>query len=497
MAAENSERMGALMTIFKGCHKANIILTFPFGVAPQLGELKVIFQEAWNAGVVDIAVVLANSLSCEVFSFVPFKGDGVCYDTTPILLNSWKRHAKQAENVSKTCFPESKIYDLQSCELIMIHFNHNSLAVYASAAEYVALFMNASVRPVLVAPSDVHFPRKEGIKSVGNATDIILSRMYLTVDAAGLFAFSLFVEFTHIALVVPRRTIAAVQWSRLITEFSWMLWCGIGVSFVASVATFYVLFKGRKALFQIILYVLQLLLDQAWAGSIGKWHIRMYLLSWVLFSFVVTASYMCSLLSKLTVPLSEDSFKNIHEFLESRLVIHVPADTKEILEKQIFSNGPYELLIRQFRSVNKTYANVVDKHRQDIAYIINKDDFEILFANLPYRVLGDEPLMTRVTTPMVLPKPSPYERLFTAALLRAEACGVFLRLHRIFDARVERAKWRRKRLLGGTRKPLSLKSLSVVFIIWLLGCAFASLAFIFECGYYHLYFISVMFTGSN
>jgi len=65
MATDNCSRMHALMTEFKGCHKANIILTFPVGLKPQLGELKSIFEEAWNAGVVDIAVFLESSLSCD------------------------------------------------------------------------------------------------------------------------------------------------------------------------------------------------------------------------------------------------------------------------------------------------------------------------------------------------------------------------------------------------------------------------------------------------
>jgi len=139
--------------------------------------------------------------------------------------------------------------------------------------------------------------------------------------------------------------------------------------------------------------------------------------------------------------------------------------------------------------VNKTYEDIVDEDRGDIAYIINKNDFELMFANLSYRVLGDEPLMILVSTPMVIAKPSLYERLFTAALLQAEARGVFHRVLGVFDDLKDIATWRRKNSLKRTRLPLSLESLLVVFMIWLIGCGFALLAFVFECGHYHLYYI--------
>jgi len=138
MAAESSARMRALMTKFKGFHKANVILAFPYAVIPQLGELKLIFEEAWNAGVVDISVVLESSLSCEVFSYVPFRGDGVCHDTTPILLNSWEVSTERAQDVSKTYFPANKISNLQTCELSITCTLRSLFNLYEPVAEYAA-----------------------------------------------------------------------------------------------------------------------------------------------------------------------------------------------------------------------------------------------------------------------------------------------------------------------------------------------------------------------
>jgi len=483
MAAENSARMRALMTTFKGCHKANIILTFPFGVVPQLGELKLIFDEAWNAGVVDIAVVLATSLGCKVFSYVPFKGDGVCYDTNPILLNSWKRYTIRAENVSKTCFPENKISNLQTCDLLMVYGHKFMFQTYGAVAEYMARAMNASLRMKYVAFANY-------LSFDGNETCVFLGRSHLTVDLAKFYAFPLHLEFTLVSLAVPRRIISAVQWFRLVDELSPMLWCGIGISFVASVPMFYVLFGGRRDVFQILLFVLQLLLSQSADCRTRKLHFRIYLLSWILFSFIVSSSYLCSLLSKLTVPFSEDAIKNMHDFIESGLEIHVPASIRELLEKDLFENSPYQILMGKFRSVNKAYIDMVDEDRQDIAYVISKEDFEILFESLPYRVLGDEPLMSRAISPMILKKPSPYERVFTTAVLKADAFGAFLQPRRMFDNLEEKALWRRKNALKGTPEPLSLKNLLVVFLIWLIGCGFALLAFVVECGRHYIFFIS-------
>jgi len=180
----------------------------------------------------------------------------------------------------------------------------------------------------------------------------------------------------------------------------------------------------------------------------------------------------------------------MHDFVESGLEIHVPASIRETLEKEVFKSSPYQFLMEKFRSVNKAYIDMVDEDRQDVAYIINQEDFEMLFENLPYRVLGDEPLMSRVSSPMILKKPSPYERLFATALLKAEAFGVFLRRRRMFYNIEERAQWRRENALRRTPEPLSLKSLLVVFLIWLIGCGFALLAFVFECGRHHICFIS-------
>jgi len=333
MAAENSARIRALMAEFEACHRANIILTFPFGVAPQLGELKSIFEDAWNAGVVDIAVVLATSQGCKVFSYVPFKSDGVCHDTTPTLLSSWKRYPNRAENISRVFFPDNKISNLQTCELLMVYGHKFFFKTYVPVAEYLATAMNASLKTEFVEHPDF-------LNFDGNATCVVIRTTLFTVDVAQSHAFPLRIEFLQVFLVVPRRIISSVQWFRLADELSPMFWCGIGISFVASVLIFYVLFGGRKDLFQSFLFVLQLLLSQSADCRIRKLHFRIYLLSWILFSFIVSSSYLCSLLSKLTVPFSEDAIKNMHDFVESGLEIHVPASIRELLEKELFENSP-------------------------------------------------------------------------------------------------------------------------------------------------------------
>jgi len=177
MATENSSRMRALMTEFKGCHKANIILTFPFGVIPQLGELKLIFEEAWNAGVVDIAVVLDTSLGCKVFSYLPFKSDGVCEDTTPTVLSSWERHPNRAENISRVLFSHNKISNLQTCELLMVYGHKLLFRTYLPVAEYLATAMNASLRTKLEEYSDF-------LNFDGNATCVVVRTTLFTVDVA-------------------------------------------------------------------------------------------------------------------------------------------------------------------------------------------------------------------------------------------------------------------------------------------------------------------------
>jgi len=366
----------------------------------------------------------------------------------------------------------------------MVYGHKFLFKTYVPVAEYLATAMNASLRTEFVEhPNFFNFD--------GNATCVVIRKTLFTVDVAQSHVFPLRIEFLQVFLAVPRRIISSVQWFRLADELSPMFWCGIGISFVASVPIFYVLFGGRKDLFQSFLFVLQLLLSQSAHCRIRKLHFRIYLLSWILFSFIVSSSYLCSLLSKLTVPFSEDAIKNMHDFVESGLEIHVPAEVREIAEKELFENSPYRFLMGKFRSVNKEYIDIVDRDRQDVAYIINKEDFEILFGNLPYRVLGDEPLMSRPTTHILLKKPSPYERVFTTALLEAEAVGFFRQRRRmVFDNLEEKAQWRRENALKRTPEPLSLKSLLVVFLIWLIGCSFALLAFVVECGRHYICFIS-------
>ena len=180
----------------------------------------------------------------------------------------------------------------------------------------------------------------------------------------------------------------------------------------------------------------------------------------------------------------------MHDFIESGLEIHVPASIRDLLEKGLSENNPFQFLVGKFRIVNIAYIDMVYEDRQDIAYVINKEDFEMLFKSLPNRNLGYEPVMSCVTSPMILKKPSPYERLFTTALLKAEAFGVFRKRRRIFDILEEKAQWRRENALKGTPKPLSLNSLLVVFVTWLIGCGFALLTFVVECGRHYICFIS-------
>jgi len=67
------------------------------------------------------------------------------------------------------------------------------------------------------------------------------------------------------------------------------------------------------------------------------------------------------------VPFSENAIKNVRDFIESGMDIHVPAETREIVEKQLFENSPYRFLMGKFRSVNKEYVDMVDRDRQDVA----------------------------------------------------------------------------------------------------------------------------------
>ena len=473
IASDDSEEIPTMFIASTKCHRANIILRYPTNVVPQWAELKRLFDEAWKLGIIDIVVVATSSSNCLVFSYNPFKEFGVCYDTSPELINSWKRDITPKRSVNY--FPENKISTLRSCKLVFEHYQNDTdiLWYWRPLLEILEVALNAT-RQMFFRP-DIYFDTP---KSDGNSSRVVLSYYKADYEVSEFFVIPLFFYLAHIVLALPHQPVSSLQWSRLLNELSVYVWYGVGVSIIVTVVFMYASMKGSKDLMRVVTFCLRTLLASPTSPLRLRGFARLYLAQWLLFCLVLDATYHSKLLSKLTVPLSDESIKSIEDFIRSPLVLYFPETDADFIKLAVLQEPRFQGLQDKAVFVNRTYRDMVDPNRQDIAYIVFQSDFESLFINKTYYSLADPVFVRQTALPIRLTKPSPYERFFKIAVMRATEVGAFVFVRRKARHDKSMSLWRDK--ISGQVKPLLLKPLSTLFIIWLAGCSISFGAFLLE-----------------
>ena len=211
----------------------------------------------------------------------------------------------------------------------------------------------------------------------------------------------------------------------------------------------------------------------------------MFFTLWLLFCFVLTSSYVCTLHSELTVPNTDDAIKSFDDLVKSNLPVRARIDSafRDIFEASSYFHQIKHKLIEV--DLAEAPSKFVKKGRSDIAYIIKARRAFQLFQEMPYRLLP-EVIFTFPSFPVRMTRPSPYEELFVIAMMRSLAAGaldkVLLDFRRRNFRQTESLVLRRK----SVAKPLSLDSFDAMFVVWFTGCGIAFLVFVVECCFKHI-----------
>jgi len=466
IASENIANMLKILCEFNKCQRGNVVLTLPPNATAGFEELRTLFSVAWKLGIVDIVVVLVDSL-CRAFSYIPFREDGECFDTSPILIDSWNRDTMNS-NRNESYFTQDKISNLHLCRLV-VEYNVIEDNVFTNSYTLIS-FLNVAMNSTDVMRRTTHFQFPQ---IADEDSDIFLGSFYVTHERLHLFVIPPFLENFRSVIALPRRPISAVPWFRLLDELSNSVWCLILVSFPLTVCLLYVVLDGRKDFGYVVLLVLQSLLAIPCTARILPWPGRLYFSCWLMFCVVLNATYLSTLLSKLTVPFTDEAIKTVCDMAKSDLHFQFTAQFKEYAMLFLNSNPDYEPMKKTVTFVNTTYRAMVQHNRTDIVYICNINDFEFLFSKMSYRILDGE-VFVGTATRLMLPRPSPYESIFSKAIMKIFEAGAFVRVEK-FSRKKSSAQsyWNSDEALA----PLSLKSLAALFVLWCLGALLALIAF--------------------
>jgi len=300
---------------------------------------------------------------------------------------------------------------------------------------------------------------------------IHVSDLALHNGSAENYIITLYIEDHKLVYAVPYALTVSVEWFRILNELSGYVWFASIICLVLSAGTLYLLSKDAKDPVYIILFTVQPLFGVSWCSGFLSWRGRVYFTIWLLFCVVLSSSYMTTFLSRLTVPSNTHAIESFDDLLKSGLPVY--AMMHEILAKR-FQASPF------FKPImHRTTFHLNEKPQRDrnnLSYLISKTrSYEL--GNMSYRLLP-EIVYAFSTMPVRMTKYSPYERFFEIAFLRAIASGA-LEVGRKSDPGYRGRSTQLQR--ADNRKPISLRSFLVVFVVWAIGCGIAFSVFMLEC----------------
>jgi len=456
------------------CNDSNVILTFPTSISPNVTEQEWIFAESWKEGRIDIVIILTDSSDCKVITYIPFKEDDQCEDTSPVMINTWPIFEKSPTRF--TYFPEAKISTLRRCSFPLNYNEDDPFFIDASFPflSFLEKALNLSFR---------YQPYRLGKRySLDNVRSGAYVYNFILQPALTETAFApFFTKQRQEVLVVPNQPISSVQWFRLIRGLSSPVWCAVLVFFGAFAVIFYVYLRSNGDFGSVMMFTLGTCINSPSVPPNASWHFRCYTLLWNWMSFLVASSYLCTLLSQLTVPFEDDRIRTIQDFLETDITISVsPFRKDDDIMREIFANPRYRPLEGKVRYM---IDMPLLKKNYDMAYIFGEEYLGV-FVGRPYRVLSSEVLLRTAITPLWLAKPSPYERLFWMASIRTYGAGC----RALYDRYRETVNFfillnseiKESSVENNGPKPLTLKSFAALFLVWVSGCSVSSLVFIYE-----------------
>jgi len=442
-------------------------------VSLAVEELRVLFDSAWNLGVIDIVLVLRDSLICRVFTYTPFTEGGDCYDTSPVILHSWESGRPPVLNLSIVYFPEYKISNLHGCDLTSNFYRASIATLWDPVTELLSVGLNANLQ-------DHRYRHGDDVRTLSG---LIVTHVELRAGMTEFVYVPYFTVTSQLVLAVPNY-LKSFQWFRIVNELSPAVWCGALLSFTASVITFFFYLKSRLGCVDVVVFTFQSCLNGPRPPNDMRWDLRMFFFIWLLFCFTLLSTYLCTFLSELTAPSTAYSINTLSDFLQSGIVIRVTLKSKNVSSiTRIFENPRYEPLKKHVRYLDESDSDLVDVNRNDLAYFETNPAIGSKISYMPYHILADEVLSKGTFSPILLLRPSPYKRVFWRASLRSASVGAqddWERRTKKYNDRVAFHLKLRQKTDETLSKPLSLQSFEAVFMMWFIGCCVSCCAFLFE-----------------
>jgi len=452
------------------------ILTFPSPASGDLSSLEELFYTIWRIGKIDTIIVLTD-WRCRVYSYVLVKGeDDYIRGAIPTLVHSWARNSSSSSNETNITYFLHNISSLRQSRLDVMVAHHYPF--YDPLIEFLQVAMRASFNIIHT------LERLETKLDIPSSLPVIkVSVFWANPEGRRNNILPSFFETDEAVFAVPRQLTSSVFWFRLINELSDYAWCGLLVSLISSVCFFYLYLKRTKDFVYVVLFFVQPLFQTSWSARYLPWRGRVFFTLWLLFCFVLTSSYLCTLHSELTVPNTDDAIKTFDDLVKSNLPVYARLNSAI---RQLFEASPYFNRIEHTGSLVELDIRKVPPHkfvqkdRRDIAYILHRLRANEMLEYMPYRLLPNV-IHTFISFPVRMTKPSPYQDIFEIAVMRSLAAGALDKVSEEYRQR----NFRRSVylfLIGekGT-KPLSLDSFDAMFVVWFSGCGIAFLVFVVEC----------------
>jgi len=479
IAADNVTHVCKLLVSNLFCQKEKIVFVFPSASSSNILALEKVFSVAWEAGIIDVVIVLAGAV-CHVYNYIPIHEHSGphCPDLTPVLITSWTRNSTvvPTKDNKVNYFTGKKISNLYLCVVQVLEKSDVQLA-WSPIVEFLQVAMNATFNITLTPwHPDYHHLRP---------SEFQITPVLAHESMAPKCILPAYLFYEENLFAVPRVPAKSSEWSRLFNELSAYVWYALVVTLLMTVGVFYVLIQGSRNLVYVFLFLLQPLLVSPQSGNFLSWRGRIFFVNWLMFCFILQSSYLCTFLSELTVPSTADALNSLDDLLESVLPIHTALHVDAV--NLPFQLAQSEALMRKIhiRAFDGDILRMIQHDRHDMAYIVPRYYFSELFLNMPYRVLPGASINV-VSAPFRLNRPSPYGRFFEIAFMRVMGAGGVdkvwrnKRLREFLTVGIRRGGGGSDRDVDLSPQPLRLKSFGSLLVAWCLGCIIAFASFVFE-----------------
>jgi len=463
ISANDTLGLQMLLQNFHYCQRAKIILKYS---KTSRDGVRNLFELCWKQGITDVVAVEERADICRVFSYFPFS-ENKCFDLSPVPIYSWEKRLSGTLNL--TLFPD-KLPNLNWCPLIVEYGTDTSEGPFHRKTDHLLPFLLKAMKATTKS-----IPR---VLPVTNSYrgELLINTFYPYVERLHKFVFSPVTCASITGICFPVQRSLFVEWSRILNGFSRHVWCGVVMS--ASLITFYVYFIIHQTKIDssiVVLNTLRTLMSHPLPRNQAmRWQDKICFPLWLYLCLVLNSAYQSELKSKLTRPLAGHAITSIEDFNMLDIPIHVSQASYKFATEIMLKEPSHKRIVEKMVvSKNITPNDLLRRHDGRAAYICENDNVYLLF-NGSYQVLKDA-LVENLVSIFMLPKPSPYERLFRKAFLRIYDAGALDDVRATFN-QLE-VLMRRK---FDHHNSLSFRALSGAFLVWFLGSCIAFIIFLGE-----------------